>query len=205
MDTHDITSLSALETLFGAVGEASIVKQRDHIDANYRALIEASPFLALATSGPDGVDCSPRGDAKNCVYVIDEKTVILPDRRGNNRIDSLRNIIHNPHVAILFLVPGMGETFRVNGRARISRDPELLQRYAIDGKEPKVVLVVTVDAVYFQCSRAILRSDLWNPEKHVDRSTLPTPGKILADASASKIDGEAYDRELPERVKGTLY
>ena len=205
MQQHNVTSVQALEAIYGVASEASIVKQLDHIDANYRALIEASPFLALATVGPTGLDCSPRGDPSGFVHVVDEKTLMLPDRRGNNRIDSLRNLIENPQLAMLFLIPGMGETLRVNGRGRISIDPVLLQRYAVDGKEPKVVLEVSVDAVFFQCARAVLRADLWNPAKHVTRSTLPSAGKILADASASRIDGATYDRELPARVKSTLY
>ena len=205
MQQHNVTSVQALEAIYGVASEASIVKQLDHIDANYRALIEASPFLALATVGPTGLDCSPRGDPSGFVHVVDEKTLILPDRRGNNRIDSLRNLIENPQLAMLFLIPGMGETLRVNGRGRISIDPVLLQRSAVDGKEPKVVLEVSVDAVFFQCARAVLRADLWNPAKHVTRSTLPSAGKILDDASASRIDGATYDRELPARVKSTLY
>ena len=201
----DVTSMSALEALFGPVGAASILKEVDHITPHYRALIEASPFLALATSGPKGMDCSPRGDPRGFVDVIDEKTLILPDRRGNNRIDSLRNLVVNPQLAMLFLIPGMGETLRVHGRARISADPALLERYAVDGKAPKVVLVVAVDTVFFQCARALVRSDLWNPAKHVDRAQLPSLGRILSDASGARIDGAAYDRELPDRIKGSLY
>ncbi|CAB3798523.1 pyridoxamine 5'-phosphate oxidase family protein [Pararobbsia alpina] len=205
MHQYHVTSAETLEAIYGEASEASIVKELDHIDANYRALIEASPFLALATVGPTGLDCSPRGDPRGFVHVVDEKTLILPDRRGNNRIDSLRNLMANPQLAMLFLIPGMGETLRVNGRARISIDPVLLQRYAVDGKEPRTVLEVTVDTVFFQCARAVVRADLWNPAKYVDRSTLPSLGKILADASASRIDGETYDRELPNRVQSTLY
>lgn len=201
----DITDIQALEALFGQPGESSVIKETSRIDANYRALIEASPFCALATAGPDGLDCSPRGDATGLVHVIDEQTLIIPDRRGNNRVDSLRNLVRNPQLALLFLIPGMGETLRVNGRARISADPVLLQRYAMDGKLPRVVLVMTVETVFFQCARAVVRADLWNPAKHVDRATLPTPGKILADLSASRIDGVAYDRDLPGRLKDTLY
>ncbi|RJG07739.1 pyridoxamine 5'-phosphate oxidase family protein [Noviherbaspirillum cavernae] len=191
--------------MFGAPGEASLLKERDHIDASYRALIEASPFLALATCGPHGMDCSPRGDPRGLVRVRDEKTIILPDRRGNNRLDSLRNVVHNPQLALLFLIPGLGETVRVNGRAVISADPALLAEYEMDGKLPKVALVITVDAVYFQCSRAVLRAELWNPARHADPSTLPTPGRILAEASASRIDAARYDRELAGRIKDSLY
>lgn len=157
---YDITDPAALAALFGPIGEASIVKEIDHIDANYRALIEAAPFVALATSGAGGLDCSPRGDPRGFVEVFNEKTLVLPERRGNNRIDSLRNLLVDSRVALLFLIPGVAETLRVNGHARISADPALLQRHAMDGKAPKVALVITVDSVFFQCSRAIVRADL---------------------------------------------
>jgi hypothetical protein len=176
----DITSVEALEALLGPPGAASLKKELDHVSAHYRALIEASPFVALATAGPNGLDCSPRGDPRGFVHVVDEKTLILPDRRGGNRTDSLHNLLHDPRVAMLFLIPGLGETLRVNGRARISADPGLLARFAEDGKTPRVALVITVDAVFFQRSRAVDRADLWNPAKHVDRSLLPTPEQILA-------------------------
>ena len=202
---YDITDPTSLAALFGPVGEASIAKEIDHIDANYRALIEASPFVALATSGADGIDCSPRGDPRGFVEVFDEKTLVLPERRGNNRIDSLSNLLVDSRIALLFLIPGVAETLRVNGRASISADPALLQRHAMGGKAPKVALVIAVDSVFFQCSRAIVRADLWNPEKHLERSTLPSAGDILAGITASRIGGEAYDRELPARVKTTLY
>lgn len=201
----DITDEAALASLFDKVGENSLIKEIGHIDANYRRLIESSPFAALATCGPQGADCSPRGDPASVVKVLDEKTLVLPERRGNNRIDSLRNLVANPHCALLFLIPGIGETLRINGRARISADPGLLATLAIDGKEPKLALLITVDAVFFQCSRAIVRSELWNPARHVDRASLPTPGKLLSDLSGASVDGEAYDRELPERVVTSLY
>jgi hypothetical protein len=159
----------------------------------------------LATSGPEGPDCSPRGDAPGFVRVVDERTLLLPDRRGNNRIDSLRNVLHDPRVGLLFLLPGLGETLRVNGRAHISAEPELLRSFAVDGKAPRTVLVVTVEALYFQCSRAVVRADLWDPERHLAKDAVPSPGRILAAASPERIDGESYDRELPGRVKTTLY
>jgi uncharacterized protein len=171
----------------------------------YQAFIEAAPFVALATRGPEGLDCSPRGDGPGFVRVRDEKTLLLPDRRGNNRIDSLRNIVRDPSVALLFLIPGIGETLRVNGRARISVEPSLLESFAIDGKAPKSVITITVEAVYFQCARAILRSELWNPQKHVARGSLPSAGQILAALSNNQVGGEAYDKELPERQRTTLY
>jgi uncharacterized protein len=139
------------------------------------------------------------------VRVHDPKTLLLPDRRGNNRIDSLRNILRDPQVGLLFLIPGIGETLRVNGRATISVEPALLESFTVDGKAPKSVVVITVEAVFFQCARAILRSELWNPEKHVARRALPSAGQILAAVTANRFDGEAYDKALPERQKTTLY
>jgi PPOX class probable FMN-dependent enzyme len=201
----DISQESELLTLFETPREASIVKQLDHISAHYAAWIAASPFLVMSTVGPGGVDASPRGDPAGFVEVHDSKTLLLPERRGNNRIDSLRNLVADPRLALLFLIPGIGETLRVNGRGRINVDPELLGRFALQGRAPKLVIVMTVEAVYFQCSRALVRSDLWNAERQLSRTQLPTVGKILEQASAGRIDGEAYDRELPERVNSTLY
>jgi PPOX class probable FMN-dependent enzyme len=205
-DPHSIASLAALEALYDqSPAEASILKETDRIVPVYRALIEASPFAALATRGPEGLDCSPRGDGPGFVRVRDEKTLLLPDRRGNNRIDSLRNIVRDPQVALLFLIPGLGETLRVNGRAAISTEPALLESFSVGGKAPKSVLVITAEAVYFQCARAVVRSDLWNPQKHVARSSLPSAGQILAALSRNGFDSEAYDRALPERQRTTLY
>jgi PPOX class probable FMN-dependent enzyme len=200
-----IGDVATLERLYGAPSEASIVKEVDRVHPVYRKLIEASPFAVLATSGPGGLDASPRGDGPGFVVVEDEKTLLLPDRRGNNRTDSLRNIIGDPRVALLFLIPGIGETLRVNGRATISIDPALLRRFAVEGKEPRSVVVIEVETVYFQCSRAVIRADLWNPEKHARRGSLPTTGALLAALSDARIGGESYDRALPERVKATLY
>jgi PPOX class probable FMN-dependent enzyme len=201
----DIDSESALVRLFEAPKEVSLVKELDRIDANYAAWIAASPFFVLCTAGEDGLDASPRGDASGFVEVMDSKTLLIPDRRGNNRIDSLRNLMVDPRVALLFLIPGLGETLRVNGRARVNVDPTARSRFRVRGVEPKLVLVVTVEAAYFQCSRAVVRSDLWNAERHVARGSLPTPGKILNDATAGRIDGGAYDSELPARIESTLY
>lgn len=201
----DLRTESELAALFDAPKEVSLLKELDHVDANYATWIAASPFFVLCTAGASGLDASPRGDPKGFVRVLDQKTLLIPDRRGNNRIDSMRNLIVDPRVALLFLIPGVGETLRVNGTARLSTDPELCESFKHAGQTPKVVLVVNVQAAYFQCSRAIVRSDLWNPTAHVERASLPTPGKILSDASAGKIDGGEYDRELPTRVKATLY
>src|SRR4051812_41833874 len=193
-----VSSIAELEALYGEPAEASILKEVDRIVPAYRAFIEAAPFVALATTGPEGLDCSPRGDGAGFVRVQDEKTLLMPDRRGNNRIDSIRNIVCDPKMALLFLVPGIGETLRVNGRAVISIEPSLLESFAVDGKAPKSVIAITVDAVYLQCARAILRSELWNPQRHVARKSLPSAGEILASLSAKRFDGEAYDKALPE-------
>ncbi len=203
--SHTIASLEQLEALFGEVGEASRRKEVDHVPPVYRALIEASPFAILATVGPGGLDTSPRGDPPGFVAVENEKTLLLPERRGNNRIDSLRNIVTDPRVALLFLIPGVGETLRVNGRARISIEPALLQRFVMAGQRPKCVLVIDVDAAYFQCARALQRSRLWQPLAPDTPRSVPSPGSMLAALTGSAIDGEQYDRDLPERQRSTLY
>ncbi|SMH53124.1 pyridoxamine 5'-phosphate oxidase family protein [Azospirillum agricola] len=200
-----ITDLATLEALYGEPGAPSIAKEVPRLTPGYRALIEASPFLVLATSGPEGLDASPRGDGPGFVRVADERTLLLPDRRGNNRIDSLRNILHDPRVGLLFLVPGVNETLRVNGRAVIDADPDLCGSFAVDGKAPKSVLVVTIDSVFFQCARALLRSHLWDPVAQVPRASLPSTGTLLAEASAGREGGEAYERSLAERIPKTLY
>jgi len=200
-----ITSLDELEALYGRPAETSLVKETDRITPHYRAFIDASPFVALATAGAEGLDCSPRGDKPGFVRVADERTLLMPDRHGNNRIDSLRNIVRDPRVALLFLVPGSGNTLRVNGRARIGVDPELCRSFAVEGKAPRSVAIVAVEAVYFQCARAIVRSDLWNPERRVDPASLPSPGQILAALSGNRVGGEAYDRDWPKRAKNTMW
>ncbi|WP_376704422.1 pyridoxamine 5'-phosphate oxidase family protein [Mesorhizobium sp. ISC25] len=200
-----ITSVEQLEALYGLPGEASVVKELDQLIPEYAAFIEASPFAALATCGPEGLDCSPRGDLAGFVRIHDPKTLMIPDRRGNNRADSLRNILRDPRVALLFLVPGSGTTLRVNGRARITTDPGLCVSFAVEGKPARSVTIVEVDAVYFQCARAIHRSELWNPARHVDPRSLPTPGQILEITSRKNIDGEVYDREWPERAKKSMW
>jgi uncharacterized protein len=202
---HIVTSIEALERLYGVPYGPSIAKETDRITGHYRAFIEAAPFFALASGSPEGMDCSPRGDAPGFVRVADEKTLLIPDRRGNNRIDTLRNILHDPHVALLFLIPGCGETIRVNGRAEISTDPTLLQSFLVDGKAPRTVIVVSVHRIYFQCAKAIVRSKLWDASRHVDRASLPSSGTILADLTQGRIGGPEHDRAAPERLKATLY
>ena len=204
----DITSLDTLLSHFGSPPPASTYKELDHVDENYRALIEASPFFAMATLGEKGLDCSPRGDPKGFVQVIDEKTLILPERRGNNRVDSLRNLLVDPRISLLFLIPGVGETLRVAGRARLSADPALLAPMSMNGKPPTVAVIVTVEKAYFQCSRAVVRADLWNPASQVARSTLPSTGTLVSTIAARRdehFDGVTYDQNLDERVRTTLY
>ena len=200
-----ITTIEALEAIYGAPNEASTVKETDRITPSYRRLIEASPFAALATVGPEGLDCSPRGDAGAAVRIPDERTVLMPDRRGNNRCDSLRNIVRDPRVALLFLIPGSGTTMRLNGQARLSVEPELLASFAVQEHAPRSVIVIEVQAVYFQCARAIVRSDLWNPGRHVDPSVLPSAGDILAEMSQARVGGPAYDQAWPERAARTMW
>jgi PPOX class probable FMN-dependent enzyme len=200
-----IESVEQLEAIYGVTNEASTVKVADHVTPLYRAFIEKAPFAALATVGPEGIDCSPRGDLPGFVRVHDSRTLMLPDRRGNNRVDSLRNIVRDPRVALMFLVPGSGNAIRVNGRAHLSIDPDLLASFEVGGKAPRSVMVMKVDEIYFQCARAIVRSDLWNPDQRVDPGTLPMPGQILAEMSANKVGGEDYDRAWPARAAATLW
>ena len=202
---HLVTTSEQLEQHYGEVFPPAIAKEIDHVNAHYRAFIEAAPFFALATSGPDGLDCSPRGDPAGFVLVHDEKTLLIPDRRGNNRIDSLRNLVHEPRVALLFLIPGCSETIRVIGRVKISVDPALCKSFVMEGKTPRCVLVVAVERVYYQCAKAIVRSKLWDPATQIDRKSLPSSGTILAGITGGRIGGPEHDRGAPERLKATIY
>ena len=200
-----VGTIEDLAALYGEVAAPSIVKEVDHIHPVYRPFIEAAPFAVLATAGPGGLDATPRGDPAGCVHIEDDRTLLLPDRRGNNRIDSLRNIIADPRVALLFLIPGVGETLRVHGTAEIRADDDLLSRFAVAGQRPRTVLRITVSSVFFQCSRAVIRAGLWNPDSRIDRSHLPSVGTVFRALSEAAIDGEAYDQALPDRVANTLY
>jgi PPOX class probable FMN-dependent enzyme len=204
-DEHVIRDEATLTALYGEVSAGAIAKEIDYVHPHYAAMIAASPFMMLATSGPEGLDASPRGDPAGFVHIADERTLLIPDRRGNNRIDSLRNIVRDPRVALLFLIPGCGETLRVNGRAQISTAPDLLGRFEFRGTLPRSVIVVTVESIYFQCPKAIVRSELWNPAKHISRKSLPSTGTIIGDITAGRMGGAQYDREYPERLRQTLY
>ncbi|MGX5668525.1 pyridoxamine 5'-phosphate oxidase family protein [Rhizobium daejeonense] len=199
-----IRSPDELKKIYDGVSEASVAKVTASLTAEYRRMIEIAPFVAFATSGPEGLDCSPRGDRGSVVRVEDDKTLALPDWRGNNRIDSLLNIVRDPRVALMFLIPGSNTAIRVNGQAVISVDEALLQSFQMDGKHPRTVVLVTIDEVYFQCARAIMRADLWNPESFVDPKSLPTPGDLLKAAKAD-FDKETYDREWPARAAKTMW
>jgi len=182
---HLVTTVEQLAALYGAPSPNALV--------------------VLATAGPEGLDCTPRGDPPGFVRVVDRQTLLLPDRRGNNRVDSLRNIVVDPRIALLFLIPGVGETLRVNGRAAISVDPALCASFVMADKAPRSVIVVTAERVYFQCPKALVRSRLWDPSRHVDRSSLPSSGQILAAIRPGEIDAEAVDRAYPQRLKETIY
>lgn len=205
-ETTDIlTTIAELEALYGVPARRSVIKETSRITPAYRAMIEASPFVVLASAGPEGLDCSPRGDAAPVLMVENDTTLLLPDRPGNNRIDTLRNIIRDPRVALLCLIPGAGETIRVNGRASISVAPELLTRCAANGKPPLSVVVIRVESVYFQCARAVVRAGLWDASRQVARASLPSTGDILAAIDAEPFDAAAYDADLPGRIARTLY
>ena len=202
---HRITTLEELDALYGAPVPAALAKEIDYISDHYKAFIDKAPFVVVATVGPEGLDCSPRGDPAGFVRVRDAKTLLIPDRRGNNRVDSLRNLVRDPRVSLLFMIPGIGNTLRINGRAVISTEPELCASFAMQGKNAKCVLVVTVERVYFQCPKALVRSRLWSQEAQIARSELPSTGEILEAITNRAIDGAAYDAAYPKRLAETIY
>ena len=204
MTDHVVKNLAQLEALYGAPAEASLRKVSDRLTPAYQKMIEASPFLALATSGPDGLDCSPRGDAGQVVHILNDKTIAIPDRRGNNRLDTMRNLIETPSCALLFLIPGVNECIRINGSAEITTDPDLISALSHDGKNPVTVIKITIVELYFQCARAIIRSGIWKSEIQVDRAALPSAGDMTKSAY-QEFDAVTYDAELPARQKETLY
>jgi PPOX class probable FMN-dependent enzyme len=202
---HRITDIEQLEAIYGDPLPRSLAKEIDHISDHYRAFIEKAPFVTVATCGPEGLDCSPRGDPPGFVRVVDERTLMIPDRRGNNRIDSLRNLVRDPRISLLFLIPGVNETMRINGRAEIVVDPDLCASFSMQGKLPRSVLVVTVERIYFQCQKALVRSRLWDAEAQIPRSELPSTGKMIEALSEQDFDGEEYDRNYPQYMKENIY
>jgi PPOX class probable FMN-dependent enzyme len=204
-DDQLITSIEQLETIYHDPVTTSVMKELDHITDDYRQFIDAAPFVVLATAGPEGLDCSPRGDPAGFVRVVDSRTIMIPDRRGNNRVDSLRNIVRDPRVALLFLVPGVNETMRINGTAVLSTDAQLRQSFAMGDKLPACVIVITVDRIYPQCPKALVRSKLWDATMHIPRSALPTTGEMLQRITDGAYDGAAHDAAYPERLRQTIY
>jgi hypothetical protein len=202
---RNITTLEELDAMYGKPVEAAIIKEIDYISDHYKAFIDKAPFVVVATVGPEGLDCSPRGDPAGFVRVRDRKTVLIPDRRGNNRVDTLRNLVRDPRISLLFMIPGIGSTLRINGTAQIVVDAELNASFAINGKLPKCVLVVTVDRIYTQCPKALVRSRLWSADAQIDRAELPSAGEMIAALSKGAIDGAEYDRAYPQRLKETIY
>ena len=201
MPPRTITSEDDLRELIGgSPADVVVSKLADRLNDLTRQFVERSPFVCIATGRPDGgLDVSPRGDPAGFVRVLDERTLLLPDRPGNRLADTLTNLLVDPRVALLFLIPGVGDSFRVNGRGRIVEDAELLEASAVDGKIPKLGIVVEIEEAYTQCSKALIRSELWNPERHIDRSELPSSGEILRSLNDPAFDAERYDRERAER------
>lgn len=200
-----VTSVEQLEEIYGTPAATAVVKVANHITPEYRAWIEASPFCALATVGPEGVDATPRGDQGQVVFVLDPRTLALPDRRGNNRIDSLRNVVCDPRVALMLLVPGLGTAIRVNGQGRVSVNASLLERFSVNGQMPRSVLLIEVEEIYTQCARAVMRAGLWESTARVDPGILPTVGDILAALSKGELGGSAYDESWDARARTTLW
>jgi uncharacterized protein len=202
--SHTITTLEELEALYHPVNPVAVLKEIDHISAHYARFIETSPFVIMSTSGSEGLDCSPRGDPAGFVRVADSKTLMIPDRRGNNRVDSLRNIVRDPRIALLFMVPGVGNTMRVNGRATLSTDPALCESFAMRGNPPACVIVVHVESAYPQCQKALVRSKLWDQGTQISRDTLPSIGEMMQ-ALDPTIQGTVYEAEYPARMEKTIY
>lgn len=200
-----ISSVEALEALYGELPPGAATKEIDHLIPEQAAYIEASPFVVVATSGPGGLDCSPRGDPAGFVRIVDERTLMMPDRRGNNRLDTLRNLVVDPRIALLFLVPGIGVTLRVNGTAVIDTDAGLRASFTMSDKVPASVIVVTIGSVYTQCPKALIRSSLWDPDGFRSSSELPSVGTIMDAITSGAFGGAEYDAAYPQRVRDTIY
>jgi uncharacterized protein len=199
-----ITSIAELEALYAPVNPVAVLKELDHVNAHYARFIEAAPFVILSTAGPEGLDCSPRGDPAGFVRVADPKTLLIPDRRGNNRVDSLRNIVRDPRIALLFLIPGVGNTMRVNGRAELVTDEALCASFAMRGNPPLCIIKVTVESTYPQCQKALVRSRLWDQATQVPRDNLPSLGEMMQ-AIDPAFDAATYEAEYPARMERSIY
>jgi PPOX class probable FMN-dependent enzyme len=207
MNAHNgvVKSVEQLESFFGEPMPTALANEIDHINGGYRQLIEAAPFVVIATGGPGGLDCSPKGDAPGFVRIVDDKTLMIPDRPGNNRIDGFKNLMSDPRIALLFLIPGCAETLRINGRGTVSLDPALRESFAVQGKPARAVLIVNIETVFFHCAKAIVRSKLWDVNAQIDRKSLPSTGTIIAELSGGKLGGEQYDKEAPAKIQSMLY
>jgi uncharacterized protein len=200
--TRAITDEARLREIIGEPTPLVVTKITDKLNDLIRQFIERSPFVCVGTASPDGgLDVSPRGDPAGFVRILDEHTLLIPDRPGNRIADTLTNLLRDPHIALLFLIPGIGDTFRVNGTAEIIDDPDLLADSTVDGKAPRLGLLVTIEECYTQCPKAMIRSELWNPERHIDRSELPSSGAIFRALNDPSFDAEEYDRERAVRYK----
>jgi len=196
---------AGLAELYPPAWERSVRKQMDHLDDYCRAYIAASPVVIVGTQSATAADNSPRGDVPGFVKVVDDHTLLIPDRRGNNRLDTLRNLVRNPMIGLLFVVPGVNETFRVNGEALVSRDPALTEQFVMQGEAPRTVIIVKVNEAYIQCSRALVRSDLWNPAKYAAPGAVPSMGTVMAQHTCGFVDAKAFDEEAKVRIPATLY
>jgi len=205
LPTDAVTTIEALEALYDVATNVVSEKETRFVTPLQARYIEEAPLVMIATSGLGGLDCSPRGDPAGFVRVVDERTLHLPDRRGNNRLDSLRNIVVDPRVGLLFVIPGLGTTLRVNGTAVLRTDPTLLASFAIGDKLPRTVLEIAVEAVYTQCPKAFLRGKVWDPATFRRPEELPTVGAVMHQITAGRFDGEAYDAAYPERIRQTIY
>ncbi len=201
-----ITTIEALRALYGAPHELSLKKEMRRLDAHARRFLERSPFVLIGSSAPGKLpDVSPKGDRPGFALVLDDQRIAIPDRPGNKRLDTFENVIANPMVGLLFLIPGMDETLRINGRAEIHADPELLERLAVDGKQPISALVVAADEVYFHCAKAFMRSQLWDPASLIDRKTMPTLGAMLKDQIGLAEETGTIDEALDRGYRASLY
>jgi PPOX class probable FMN-dependent enzyme len=199
-----INTLAELDALYPKPLDSSVKKELPALNVHYRKIIAASPFLTIASIGPDGMDCSPRGDSAGFVKVLDDRSLVIPERRGNNRLDTLRNIVVDPRVALLFMIPGYNETLRINGNAYLTLDSELLTQFDANGKKPNTAIVVDIERVYFQCARALKRSQLWSNSNPSDVASLPSAGTLIRSAIAD-FDADEYDAQLQERQAQSLY
>ena len=202
-----VETIEELEALYPGIAKmspATTEKETAVINDEYRRLIEATPFFAMTSVGEEGTDCSPRGDGAGCIHILDDNTIAFADRRGNNRLDTLRNIVLDPRVSLLCMIPLWNETLRINGRAHVSADPELIKSFEFKGKLPATVVVIKIDTMYFQCARALKRAKLWEPETWQDASGLPTAGQLVK-STMPEFDANTYDQALPGRQAETMY